>query len=336
MSKSSSAVLALVDQALDDFDVVPLATSVRSAIRIATLLGETKTAIRLAMEVRPSGGSGIANAEDTRRVMADPEQWATPGGPDLLALEEYIADRRISEEDEEERTSVHSLAELEFWSKVLAVDSSEVKNDDYSENLRWRHKMVEVLDRTRSRTFTALCGWERQLAYAATNEQLLSGQQRRVDQALARFAPEVLDQFSAVFRRLQEAAAAQPDTAAEEELAQAVTSCRRILKAIVDTVQPADPSRPLSADGHSLTDETYKNRLFEFLKTLSNSARYSTALTFAGKGLIDRFDAMDALASKGVHASVARHEAEFCAMNTYLLAGEILQLHPVGAASSPP
>ena len=168
------------------------------------------------------------------------------------------------------------------------------------------------------------------------NEQLLSGQQRRGDQALAGFAPEVLDQFSAVFRRLQEAASAQPDTAAEEELAQAVTACRRILKAIVDTVQPADPTRPLSADGHSLTDEGYKNRLFEFLKTLSNSARYSTALMFAGKGLIDRFDAMDALASKGVHASVARHEAEFCAMNTYLLAGEILQLHPVGAASSPP
>jgi len=176
------------------------------------------------------------------------------------------------------------------------------------------------------------------LAEALADEGLVGAadDDRVVEVAVPGFAPEVLDQFSAVFRRLQEAASAQPDTAAEEKLAQAVTSCRRILKAIVDTVQPADPTRPLSADGHSLTDEAYKNRLFEFLKTLSNSAKYSTALTFAGKGLIDRFDAMDALASKGVHASVARNEAEFCTMNTYLLAGEILQLHPVGAASSPP
>jgi hypothetical protein len=42
--------------------------------------------------------------------------------------------------------------------------------------------------------------------------------------------------------------------------------------------------------------------------------------------VLNRFEAIDALASKGVHAQVSRQEAEFCAINTYVLAAEILRL----------
>jgi hypothetical protein len=68
------------------------------------------------------------------------------------------------------------------------------------------------------------------------------------------------------------------------------------------------------------------NRLFEFIKGLSGSATFSDALMTTTDGLHERFGAVDTLASKGVHASVAQYEAEFCALNTYVLAGEIVRL----------
>ena len=50
---------------------------------------------------------------------------------------------------------------------------------------------------------------------------------------LAHGAPAVLDQFSAVYRRLREATR-DPVLPVSEDLAQAVTSCRRILKTVAD------------------------------------------------------------------------------------------------------
>lgn len=138
-------------------------------------------------------------------------------------------------------------------------------------------------------------------------------------------APDVLTQFNAVFRRLNEAAETNLEAESSEPLAQAVTTCRRILKAVVDVIQPVEEASR-TGDGHSLSDAAYKNRLVEFLKaTAPQSQRHQKALSSAGRSLWERFDATDALASKGVHASIARDEAELCALNTYLLAGELLR-----------
>jgi hypothetical protein len=145
-----------------------------------------------------------------------------------------------------------------------------------------------------------------------------------VDGLLSAQAPDVLNQFNVAFRRLREAADHGPESPADEELSQSVTSCRRILKAVVDLVQPADPDWPATEDGHPLTEEHYKNRLVEFLKTRVSSATFRSALTKSGETLFERFTAVDSLSSKGVHAQVAFEEAEYCALHTYLLVGEIL------------
>jgi hypothetical protein len=169
-----------------------------------------------------------------------------------------------------------------------------------------------------------LCSWERQLTFSANQEGALDAVGRRVDGILNEKASDVLDQFNAAFRRLREAAESDSANAAGEELSQALTSCRRILKAVVDAVQPADPKRPAGDGGHPLTDEHYKNRLVEFLKINVSSGSFRSALAQGGETLFARFSAVDNLASKGVHAHVALEEAEYCALHTYLLSAEIL------------
>src|SRR5712692_6077597 len=66
---TTDRILDLVRRALDEFDDRPLEVSVRRTLRIATLLGETKIAVRLVLELKPVGGHAPANAEDVRGLM---------------------------------------------------------------------------------------------------------------------------------------------------------------------------------------------------------------------------------------------------------------------------
>jgi hypothetical protein len=324
---SSRDVLQLVVTALNEFDSVPLESTVRRTVRIASLLGDTLAAIRLGLEVKPSGGHPPANAEMTRRLMADPTDWGADGGLADQAIETYMAERR----NEDGLVLSHSLSEIDFWQREQG-DLGEMSAALYASNLAMRAQMVTVLERARHHAFTLLCQWERELTFAATQDDALSAVRTRVE---TRLPADVLDMFNAAFRRMRDAVSRDSATEATEELTQALTSCRRIMKATVDHVQPADAARPKSDNGHALTDEQYKNRLVEFLKANVESSSFRAALVKDGESLFERFSSIDSLASKAVHAQVALEEAEFCALHTYLLAGEVLALAEPSSSNVP-
>lgn len=66
--------------------------------------------------------------------------------------------------------------------------------------------------------------------------------------------PDLVEKFTAVHHRLREAAAVHPELEVPEELSQAITTCRRVLKAVVDHVFP--PAGDAASGGHSLDDAT--------------------------------------------------------------------------------
>ena len=76
-----------------------------------------------------------------------------------------------------------------------------------------------------------------------------------------------------------------------------------------------------------MNDAAYRNRIFEFVKRRSGSETNATSVKAALGGVVSRFDALDSLANKGVHANLAVREAEICAINTYIIAGELLALN---------
>lgn len=324
---SSGDILGLVQQALDEFDVVSAEATVRRTVRIANLVGDTMSALRLAMDLKASGGHPPANAEMTRRLMADPEEWGMPDSVVEQAIELWMTERQMADGN----ILGHSLAEIAFW-QAHDIDISESTRSTYESLLSSNLKMVEVLARTKHHAFTLLCKWERELTFATTQEDTLAAVRSRVDGLLSRQAPDALDMFNAAFRRLRDAVGRDSAADASEELSQALTSCRRILKEVVDVVQPVDPVKPKSDDGHDLTDDKYMNRLVEFLKQKVESATFRGALVRSGESLFERYGSTDNLASKGVHAKVMAEEAEFCALHTYLMAGEVLLLADAASA----
>jgi len=320
---STGDVLSLVRQALDEFDDRPLEVSVRRAVRIASLAGDSRTAIRLAHELRPAGGDRTANGADVRRLMADPSTWGTGQGPSEEALQEYFADRKRRPDDPQDETVlVHPLNELEYW---LSHPDHATFESASLESASDAFRMREIVELTRHRTFTALIAWERQFGYSSIHESIFSAYRQQVDRLLSEGAPELVEKFTAVYRRLRDAADLHPDQEASEELSQAITTCRRILKAVVDHVFP--PTDQAASGGQSLDDAHHRNRLVEFINQRSDSGSDRAMTSVMVTGLYERFRAVDTLSNKAVHAEIALEIANLCSLNTYVLCGEVLRLN---------
>lgn len=317
---STDEILALVRTALDEFDDRPLSVSVRRACRIASLAGDSQTTVRLSLELAGIGnGDPRANVEAMKRLLPDPALWDSEmGSPGGVATREFLRDRMVDRDNPASLTDSSSLADLERFTETLG------RLEDTADSLAAAHRAAKLMELVRHRTFTYLCEWERRFGYSSINDSIFGGYKATVDRLLSTGVPGLVEQFTAVYRRLNEAAMNDPDMPGEEELAQAITTCRRILEAVVDHVLPAQ--KEPSATGHQLDQPAYRNRLFEFIKQANESgsvAKMTVALT---KGLHDRYTAVSELTNKGVHASMALRAANLCALNTYIVCGEILQL----------
>jgi hypothetical protein len=315
---TAADLLELVHRALDEIDDRPVSVTARRTARIASMLGDSIIAVWLGLELKPSRGHPPANAEDTRRLMLDPSSWGDASGPAEQALTIYMTNRRVSDGDQAGKIDAHSLSEIETWQDRI--------RREFASDPTWlpaELRYAAVIERVRHSCFASLCSWERQLSYANVNERIFERFRSGVDSALAAAAPEVLDQFGAVYRRLRDAAR---DRAAPvgEELAQATATCRRILKAVIDHLLPGVRGAA-TEQGHKLDDQAYRNRVYEWIKRNVASESTEEAIRSAVGGLYERFEAMDRIASKGVHASVGLAEAELCAIHTYLLVGELLR-----------
>ncbi|WP_331751948.1 hypothetical protein [Streptomyces chartreusis] len=329
---SSDYILQLVRQALDDFDDRPLDVSVRRAVRIANLVGDTRHAIRLSLELRPTGGDRHTNGEISRMLMADSSTWGSGTGPAEQAVAQYMNDRKMTSPNGEDAVQMHSLTELEFWDQELRDLKGRGEPVNYEVDLASRERNGNIVARTRHLTFALLCSWERRFGYTSINESIFGGYRVKVDTLLAEGVPDLLQQFNAVYRRLQEAAEASPERDAAEELSQAITTCRRILKVVVDHVLP--PQEEPSASGHSLDDAHHRNRLYEFTKQAIESKSQNKLTDVMIAGLYDRFVAVDTMTNKAVHAAMALETANLCALNTYIICGEIISLHDLQADAS--
>lgn len=237
-------------------------------------------------------------------------------------MREYLSDRTLDRKNPESHIAGHSLSEIEY---LLAALEPELASDKTSPGSFETAAMLRnVQELARHRTFAYLCEWERRFGYSSINDSIFGGYKAVVDRLLSVHAPDLVERFNTVYRRLNEAADQDHTRPAGEELSQALTTCRRILEAVVGQVLPAQ-SEP-SAAGYKLDQASYRSRLFEFIKIANESNNVSAATIAMAEGLHARFAAFDKLTSKGVHADVALRAANMCALNVYVLCGEVLLL----------
>ena len=151
------------------------------------------------------------------------------------------------------------------------------------------------------------------LKYDSVIDSAFSRVKELTDRVLGEKSPAAARALAAAYSRVR--------SDDPEEVAQAMNSCRRALKAVADLVMPAGSATP---DGHVLNDSAYLNRLTQFVKQSVQSDR-ERAMLLADLGSFSKYiAAVNGLASKGVHATIA--EADSVVVHTYLVIGQLLSV----------
>jgi hypothetical protein len=134
---------------------------------------------------------------------------------------------------------------------------------------------LEIVERATHRVFAYLCTVERDLSYIGVNADIFERHRRRAESFLAKIAPQVLDQFTAAYRRARE------DDA--ESKTHALTTCRRILESVADVVYPPRSEPVVDSGGKTrkVGAENYVNRLWMFASEAMSGSTQSKLLLAA-------------------------------------------------------
>lgn len=336
-------VLSLVQQTLDDFDTPGVTASaiVRRAIRVARLRNDFDNLWWLELEMTCIGG----DADKLRRAQ---ELWPHYTNAEFqkrgdAVLSAFIERRQMRQFDvdgvPDRKATVCALPLPEIESRI-AVLSKELERSvptpglhsvdlyfNEKQNFELRRlvnlnieELVGVRERIQQRVYAFLSQTEQQLVYGQVNADIFERNRRYVGDRLAVIAPDVVEKFTAAYRRLSDGSV--------EARSHALSSCRRVLKSLADQLYPATNLSAVGLDGkeHKLTDDRYVARLWQyaFEQVGGRTAGKVVLAEVARLGtLIDRLYDLD---SKGVHDDVSQDEVEQCAIQTYLVVGDLLRL----------
>jgi hypothetical protein len=137
-----------------------------------------------------------------------------------------------------------------------------------------------------------------------------------ISSSLIDAAPDLSDKLWATLDTYQK-------SETNEQLAQVMASCRRTFEYVVDCIFP--PSNEI-LNGHSLKQDKYKNRLYEFANSSSKSNTNIDLIAANTDLLFKQWDKLYGLANKGIHGDVYRHETRRCIIRTITLLDDIVSL----------
>jgi hypothetical protein len=175
-----------------------------------------------------------------------------------------------------------------------------------------------ILARVRQATHDYLVATEAELDAGREESSFFDQVYSRINLLLNTYAPEAAKKFIAAQDRVT--------SGDSEDISHALTSCRRMIKSLADTLYPATGEEKIGLDGvaREMSDDAYKNRLLQYVREEVGKHKSGQVLQSVIGDLGKRLNALDALAGKGVHADPSLAEAHTCVLQTYLLAGDLL------------
>lgn len=314
-----------------EMDATPIIQCLMKAKRLARLLRDNDAQQWLDLETRgyPSNfdfntiGSCLKYVYQGGRITDDKKYWLV-SLPELEATikadESAIANLRfpsnlspsISSSNPNELTgawiqgAINSLTE-KFLKQLNQLRDSYVKNTKFFNALK-------------SALHNYVADVQLALSLGDVAEDIFEEARGVVDFYIRSTCPKATEQLLAIHERLREG-----DT---EALAQAMTSCRRLICTVADAVFPprdelyTDPS----GKNHKVGSDEYKNRLLAFIETRNNGVMNIDILISELEHLAARLDAVYEKMCKGIHAHVSRDEARLAIIHTYIFIAEVARV----------
>lgn len=323
-----SSVIDLVRVALDSFDSpgTTVSCGARRAMRIATLRKDYANLLWLQFELTDRAESKLQGWPDpairkTRMILES-----------LLGREEGDIEttrgfrkwerNRLFDNSGEQAVNGASLGQIEQSLALQRQVYGELTgiNDAKAELLEGIYRDMSLLERVKSSIHGFLVGTEMELAQGGETSTVFHRAQVYINGALQQLAPAALAKFVAAQESMYGGGA--------EDLSHALTSCRRMLKALADALHPATGDVVTGADGvdRKMSDDAYRNRLLQYVREQVGGRSQGEVVQDTLDSLGQRLKSLDSLASKGVHDEVSAAEAETCVVWTYLLAADIVRI----------
>lgn len=328
-------IARLVADAMDHFDDsgVTLASLVRRCFRIASLRGDVPNMSWLETEGRDM--SITVEGEPLRSFVYRMAEQLPPADRRIAhqKFEVYLARRSRPENDNIYGGSIEQAEVALATLKKEEEISSRIPDGMHFQDLGLRLIKIDkervvyveakgaynkLLAATRSALWDFLVETEYELTFGEASAETFDRLRQYVDQQLTLISPSALGQFQSAYRRLKEGDA--------EARAQALTTCRRVLKTLADELYP--PSEPVEVGGKTvlLTDSHFMNRLLQFVSQSVGKHGNGAAVQAAILDVDRRLKPLNELASKGVHDDVQDYEVDTCVVQTYLVVADVLRI----------
>lgn len=148
-------------------------------------------------------------------------------------------------------------------------------------------------------------------------QDIFEGTRDEIDNFIRVHAPRAAEKLIAINERMAENST--------ESRTSALTSCRRLLMVVADSLFPPREIDWIDANGkpRKVGVEQYKNRLIAFISESTPSEGNASILESDLAYLAARLDAIYEKTCKGVHVDVSRQEARLAVIHTYLFIGEL-------------
>lgn len=334
-------VRQLLEVALDTFDdpTASVSSNVRRAQRIAVLRRDLENQFWLNLEQEDNATTeGASKASHEIKAQLD-----TLLGPDegarVMVRAFGLWNNNRSFQDENGRNLVNAssvgqieqrlsltkkvYADLEAPSNLTPIDTyiaAQKSDSSRAQLIPALQRDETILEKIKSSVHTFLVSSETELNQGQAESSMFLRAQRYIDESLERLAPAALHKFQAARDRLY--------TNEDEALSHALTSCRRMIKALADALYPATDEIIEGEDGRSrrMSDDLYRNRLLQYVREQVGKHTEGDVLQDLLDQLGTRLSNLDSLASKGVHDDVSVREAEMCVLWTYMLAGDLVRI----------
>lgn len=322
-------ILNLVQQALDEFDKPDyrLSSIIQKVTRIARLRSDWKNLLWLSIEsINLKSSTVREQVLNQLKVHFEGEEWTQINKLFFKMYREerkcdFPPDGKIPEGFDE--LCVLSVGEIEQLLKSIpellkASSSSSVKARIDCSIMQYEY--VRISERIGSRVHEFLSLTEEQLMEGQVLSSIFEQNRRYVDERLSEVAPDVLEKFKIVSRRLEEG-----DVEARSE---ALVTCRRILKSLASYLYPPTDEIITDSSGRErkMSKVNYKNRLWQYVSEKVKGHSAGELLLSQIEDLGNRIDSVYELTCKGTHADVSESEANQCVIQTYMTVGDILRI----------
>ena len=315
--------LQLAEEALADIEYsrIPLSNIALKASRLARLVNEFDLEKIFEYEVSgyPSSKNGVSAdvfrlGKIAERNSFDDKNQEVISCYSISYIEANIQSQRIALEQARDRNISISSANP---NQLITIPPSNFK--ERTNRVSSIEEGTELLSKRRAFIYKTIKKIYMDLKFNSLTESIWFKLKGKIDSYIRDIIPSETEKLSAIYDSLND------DN--PEKWATALTTCRRMIKAVADKLYP--PSNiSVQKKGKTIEvgEDNFINRLILYIEENSTQKTFNQITNSNLAYIGERLDSIIKETCKGTHSSVEKEEAERCFMHTYMLIGDILEI----------